>query len=241
MTRLGYETFLSVSRSEVILLVMPRSVRRKRPGQYHHGDLKRALIDEALKLIDEEGLAGVSTRALARRLGVSHAAPGHHFADREALLTEVASEGFRMFADALERAAAGETEPSEQFVALGRAYLRFAADHPSYLRVMFGRGLPEGYCPPERYRHESERAYAVLTTVTHDLTLALGGDPAPLDELAFGAWALVHGMAMLWIDGATRPAISTPAELEDTGARIVRRAILGIVPRSDSGRYCLRP
>ena len=77
-------------------------IRRKRKDEYHHGDLRRALLDGALALIDEDGLGAVSTRALARRLGVSHAAPAHHFKDREALLAEVATEGFGHFTAALE-------------------------------------------------------------------------------------------------------------------------------------------
>jgi AcrR family transcriptional regulator len=211
---------------------VPRRTIRKAPGHYHHGDLKRALIDEALKLISEEGVAAVTTRALARRLGVSHAAPGHHFADREALLVELATEGFRLFADALEGSIAGETEPARRLLALGRAYLRFAVDHPSYLRVMFARGFPKGYQPPDRFVCESDRAYAVLEGVVRDLTLALGGDPAPLDELAFGTWSLVHGMAMLWIDGAAKFGFVDHSAFEATGERIVARAIVGLIPRS---------
>ena len=211
-----------------MLTQVSQAPRRKRPDHYHHGDLKQALIAEALKVIDEQGSAAVTTRALARRLGVSHAAPGHHFADREALLAEVASEGFRLFADTLAQAASAESDPAERLVAIGRAYLRFAADHPSYLRVMFGRGFPKGYHPPEHLRRESDRAYAVLTAVVRDLPLALGGDATSIDELAFGAWSLVHGMAMLWIDGSATHAFADRADFEATGERVVRRSVLGL-------------
>jgi AcrR family transcriptional regulator len=210
---------------------MLRSLRRKRLGQYHHGDLRRAIIDEALKVIDEQGVTAVTTRELARRLGVSHAAPGHHFADREALLAEVATEGFHLFADALEHAVAAVSDPAERFVALGSAYLRFAFDHPSYLRVMFTRGFPKGYRPSDQFACESDRAYSVLEGVVRDLTVALGGDPTPLDELAYGAWSLVHGMAMLWIDGATTYGFVDREGFEATAARVVRRAISGLIPR----------
>lgn len=215
---------------------MPRSTLRKRPGHYHHGDLKRALIDEALKLINEEGIGAVTTRALARRLGVSHAAPGHHFADREALLVELATEGFRMFADALEQSVAGEAEPARRLVMLGRAYLRFAADHPSYLRVMFARGFPQGYSPPDGFVCQSDRAYSVLEGVVRDLTVSLGGDPTPLDELAFGTWSLVHGMAMLWIDGAAKFGFVDRDAFEATAERIVARAIIGLIPRAPTAK-----
>jgi AcrR family transcriptional regulator len=215
---------------------VPRNTLRKRPDHYHHGDLKRALIDEALKLINEEGVAAVTTRALARRLGVSHAAPGHHFADREALLVELATEGFRMFADALEASVAHEAEPARRLLMLGRGYLRFALDHPSYLRVMFTRGFPQGYRPPDRFVCESDRAYAVLEGVVRDLTLSLGGEPSPLDELAFGTWSLVHGMAMLWIDGAARFGFVDRDAFEATAERIVARSITGLIPRSPTAK-----
>jgi AcrR family transcriptional regulator len=208
--------------------------RRKRLDHYHHGDLKQALIAEALKVIDEQGSAAVTTRALARRLGVSHAAPGHHFADREALLAEAASEGFRLFADTLAQAASAESAPAERLVAIGRAYLRFAADHPSYLRVMFGRDFPKGAHPPEHLRCEADRAYAVLTGVVRDLTLSLGCDLTLIDELAFGAWSLVHGMAMLWIDGSATHAFAGRAEFEASGERVIRRSILGFAPRGNA-------
>ena len=178
-------------------------------------------------------MAAVTTRELARRLGVSHAAPGHHFADRETLLAEVATEGFRQFADALEHAVTRVPDPAERLVALGSTYLRFAVDHPSYLRVMFGRTFPKGRRPPDEFIRESNRAYAVLAGVVRDLTVARGGDPTQLDELAYGPWALVHGMAMLWIDGAATDGFADREAFETSAVRIIRRAIVGLIPKAE--------
>jgi AcrR family transcriptional regulator len=202
---------------------MPRAkaVRRKPAGHYHHGDLRRALLDAALRVIEEDGLAAVTTRALARRLGVSHAAPAHHFRDREALLVEVATEGFRAFADALEAAAAAAPpDPSARLCAIARAYVRFAIEHPAYVRVMFGGSLRDERQRPPALERESERAYRALID-----TAAAAGAGAPggsAQDLAF-----VHGMATLWIDGPARYMYATSSQFEAAAARIIVRMLWG--------------
>jgi len=208
------------------------ALRRKRPGHYHHGDLRRALIDAALRLIEEEGgVAAVTTRALARRLGVSHAAPAYHFRDREALLAEVATEGFRVFADALEAAAHAEPDPHARFCAVGLAYVRFAIGHPSHLRVMFGRGLPEGlpdgHAPPPALLGEGARAYQVLLDASSALVASSPTPIGSVDEVAFAAWSLVHGMAVLWNDGPARQAFASRELFEQAAARIIGRSTCG--------------
>ncbi|MFH0902774.1 MAG: TetR/AcrR family transcriptional regulator [Pseudomonadota bacterium] len=202
-------------------------LRRKRRGSYHHGDLRRALLEEALRIIDEEGVPAVSTRVLARRLGVSHAAPAHHFSSREALLAEVAVQGFRTFADALEAAAASKTEPRARLAAVGRAYVHFAVRHPSYLRVMFGRGFKDGFETPEALQAESTRAYRVLTAAVASVVESQGQDAESADELAFAAWSLVHGMAMLWIDGPAQRTLGTLDSFEALADRVLGRSVLG--------------
>ncbi|NUW46608.1 TetR/AcrR family transcriptional regulator [Nonomuraea rhodomycinica] len=156
---------------------------------YHHGNLRRAVIDAALEAIAESGPAGWSLRELARRAGVSHAAPAHHFGDKTGLLTAVAAEGFGMFADALERAAGDALE-------VGVAYVRFAVGHRPYFEVMFR---------PELYRMDDpdlatarERAARVLVTSSGTLS------PAPAQDrlTTIAAWSLVHGFAGLWLSGS---------------------------------------
>src|SRR5512138_3056489 len=116
---------------------------RKPAGRYHHGELRRALLDAAAAVVERDGVGALSLRDLARRLGVSHAAPAHHFADRTALLVELAADGYARFGAALAEAARREREPFERLLAVGRAYVRFALDHPGRFRVMFGRELAE--------------------------------------------------------------------------------------------------
>lgn len=106
---------------------------------YHHGDLRRTILAAAVDVIAAEGSAALSLRDLARRAGVSHAAPAHHFKDRTGLLTAVATEAYTLFADSLSEV----TDFREQ----GARYVRFAADHPAHFQVMFQPGLYRGDDP----------------------------------------------------------------------------------------------
>ncbi|MDQ3764689.1 MAG: TetR/AcrR family transcriptional regulator, partial [Actinomycetota bacterium] len=100
---------------------------------YHHGDLRRAVLAAAVTAITESGPAGISLRELARRAGVSHAAPAHHFGDKAGLLTVLATEGYDLLADALHDA----HRRTGQFLEVGVAYVRFAVDHRAHFEVMY--------------------------------------------------------------------------------------------------------
>src|SRR3954471_12975444 len=113
--------------------------RRKRP--YHHGDLRRTLLDTALKMVKEAGPGALSLRELARRAGVSHAAPYRHFASREALIGALAVEGFRGLGAEMQACAGDERDPMRRFRALGVAYVRYAVAHPGHFKVMFSSDL----------------------------------------------------------------------------------------------------
>lgn len=104
---------------------------------YHHGDLPNALRASAIEVILSNGLNGFSLREVARRAGVSHAAPGYHFGDVRGLLTAVAIEGFTTLHDELVRSAAGTDDPIERLKAIGRGYVRVATEHPAHCEVMF--------------------------------------------------------------------------------------------------------
>ncbi|MDJ0789737.1 MAG: TetR-like C-terminal domain-containing protein [Myxococcota bacterium] len=104
---------------------------------YHHGNLRTALLERAAEVIAKHGIEALSLRGLARDLGVSHAAPGAHFADRKALLSELAREGFRLSVDAMHAgAAAAGRDPVARYRALGRSYVQFARENPSYFRAI---------------------------------------------------------------------------------------------------------
>jgi AcrR family transcriptional regulator len=178
---------------------MPKVVK-KDPARWHHQDLRRALLSEALGMIEKEGVHAVTIRQLAVRTGVSTAAPYHHFPTREALLVALAIEGFSLLAQTMRDEAAGEQEPMGRLAALGRGYVRFALDHPGYFRVMFLGEVKRAETEP--LAREGARAFSMLeeaVVACQQARVAPQGNPGPLVLLA---WSAVHGMASLWVDSA---------------------------------------
>ncbi|GAB3649471.1 TetR/AcrR family transcriptional regulator [Glycomyces tarimensis] len=182
---------------------------------YHHGDLRRALIAAAVESIAEGGPGALSLRAVAKRAGVSHAAPAHHFGDKAGLLTAVAAEGFDRFADALERA----QRESGTFIEVGVAYVRFAIDNRAYFETMFRPELLHED-DPELARAEA-RSRHVLFQGAAELA---GGEPV-LSATALAAWSLVHGFAELLTGGNFPPEIA--ADPESAVREIASRVRLG--------------
>jgi AcrR family transcriptional regulator len=159
---------------------------------YHHGDLRRALLDAAEALM-AAGTDDPSLRAVARRAAVSHAAPYKHFADRHALKAAVAERGFAALGTAMREAAA--TEQDRPLRAIGRAYVAFALDRPARYRLMFGPEFAQGCAPPELDRAAQATFEALVATQTH------ADAPAGDRTTAVAYWSLVHGLATLLIDG----------------------------------------
>ncbi|OZM82671.1 TetR/AcrR family transcriptional regulator [Pseudonocardia sp. MH-G8] len=161
---------------------------------YHHGDLRRALLDTALEAIGEHGPAAVSLRDVARRAGVSHAAPTHHFRDKAGLLTALATEGWSLLADALGEAA------GQGFGEVGVGYVLFATSHPAHFAVMRAPGLARADDP--ELQAAMRRAEAQLQSGAERFATGSGrGNSAT----ALAAWSLVHGLAALLLEGAVAP------------------------------------
>jgi len=167
---------------------------------YHHGDLKEALVDAALRVLDTESVGAATLRRLAREAGVSHAAPYHHFADLDALLAVVAARGFEMLRSEMSRPSAPGAEGSlRRLQAAGTAYVRFAVTRPELFRLMFSGRWRDTASHPALREAES-RAYGALEAM-----IAGAGDRgagrSDLGPAVRAAWALVHGIAMLVLDG----------------------------------------
>ncbi|HZH03336.1 MAG TPA: TetR/AcrR family transcriptional regulator [Myxococcaceae bacterium] len=201
------------------------SRRRARP--YHHGELRRALLDAAVALVAEHGVSGWTLREASRRLGVTHAAPYHHFASKEALLQGVAEEGFSTLAAVLRQVEEGGAADALEGVAqLGQAYVRFAAEHPSHFRVMFRTG-PEGATAPS--------LRAIRASALQPLSAALGRASAegqlaseePEDAI-LSAWSIVHGLATLWVDGGVAGMAYQKRPLEQLTAKVTTALIEGL-------------
>lgn len=164
---------------------------------YHHGDLRRTLLTTAATVIAESGPASLSLRDLARRAGVSHAAPAHHFRDRRGLLTALAAEGQRLLADALAAAApAGFDEAAV-------AYVRFARTHPGHYAVMHR---------PDLVAPDAPELVAARAAASEQLAAGVASLPVEAragladDDARRAAWALVHGIATLAAEDATPEA-----------------------------------
>jgi AcrR family transcriptional regulator len=177
---------------------------RRKPSQkksYHHGDLRRALIDASLELIEQDGMGALTLREVARRLGVSHAAPTYHFADKTALWAALAARGFLELTEAAALAAerVGD-DPIERMTAKAVAYVNFAIQHPRQFRLMFGSDLES--CDDARLLEASDIAFAAITDAVKEVLDSRGEvDPQRLAVVVTGSWAYVHGLATLWIDG----------------------------------------
>jgi AcrR family transcriptional regulator len=165
-------------------------------GTYHHGDLRTATLLAAGKLLEEQGPAGVVLREVARRAGVSHNAPYRHFADREALLANLAAEGFAWLGAEL-----SACPPSD----MGEAYVRFALAHPQRFRLMFGGLVPLSREPA--LATASRKAYESLLQAFQGRS-----DIADPGAAAAAAWSLVHGLAHLLLDGHFREATQGGAQ-----------------------------
>ncbi len=193
-----------------------RKSREKRA--YHHGNLRRALLDAALAMVEKEGPRGVSLRAVARFAGVSPAAPYRHFAGKEGLLAAVAEEGFRALKSKMQ-AARDETDglALAEFRAIGYAYVRFAASNPSHFSVMFGPEISDKSEHPSLREAADKASQIIADAIAKCQRPGLeGGDTDP-HRLFISAWATFHGLATLIVDGQLSDSVGSDAELEALG------------------------
>jgi AcrR family transcriptional regulator len=197
---------------------MPRIARKS--GTYHHGDLRRVLLETALRVVEHEGLSALSLQALSKRAGVSSGAPYHHFESREQLLTAIAEQGFELLTAEMKRGAArAGSDAASELRGLGEGYMRFALAHRGHFRVMFRPELQEHLSEAcEVPADDSFRMLRVCVERCQAEGLARAGDPMPL---VLVAWAGVHGASTLWIDGSlgTKRMVASEDVLVDMVAR----------------------
>ncbi|MCU1337239.1 MAG: TetR family transcriptional regulator [Bryobacterales bacterium] len=171
-------------------------MRRRKP--YHHGNLREALLEAAIRLIAEVGPAGFTLREVARRAGVSHNAPYRHFRDRDDLMAAVATQGFRELTQAMLHAAERQSSCLDRLKRAGLAYVTFALRRPEHFTVMFDGPTPVKTKHPDSAQ-EADQAFGTLLSFVkscQDEGRLPSGDPV---ELALLAWSMVHGIAKLAI------------------------------------------
>ena len=193
---------------------MPR-LRAAPKRAYHHGDLRSALIAAAVRILEAEGEGALTLRAVARHVGVSQAAPYHHFADKHAILSAVGEEGFNHLSAAMvEAQATAGKKPRDVLRAMGVAYVRFAVKHPSHFRVMFSGILEVGEACGTLH-DAANRAFALLlgaVVAAQEAGVLIDGDPA---RLALYSWSMVHGLVMLHLNGLTDGPAGPLGSIED--------------------------
>jgi AcrR family transcriptional regulator len=169
---------------------------------YHHGDLRPALLDAAVRTIEEVGPSAMSLREVARRAGVTHPAATYHFGDKAGLLTSVATEGYHLLGASLRQA----YEATGSFLEVGVAYVRFAVTHRAHFEVMYR---------PELYNHSDRDLLQARAAAAASL---YGSEHPKIEQLHEGvaAWAIVHGIATLWLNG------NLPRQLGRDPEKIVR-------------------
>jgi len=186
----------------------------QKPKAYHHGDLRNALIHAGLELLAEGGAQELDLRKVARRAGVSHAAPYRHFADKQALIAAITEEGFHWLAERIETALREvAVEPFEQLVGIALAYVHFAQEHTWLMREMFS-GLTIERETFESLHTASKTVYRLYTDVIRrgqESGKFVTGDPA---ALAGVFWSVLHGLAILIIEKQMRPYTDGPEGTE---------------------------
>jgi len=201
-----------------------RRPRKKRVGQYHHGDLRRALIDQALRTIEQEGAEALTLRGVGEALGVSRTALYRHFSNKQALVAAVAGEGFRALRLALTDAWDRQGHGRAGLEAMGLAYIRFAVDHSSHYRVMFGRFVES--CARDQDLIEAAKAafQALVDALIERQQDGQTRRDDPLLQARF-VWSVVHGVAMLVLDGQLRDHDASGEALRQYAVERIQAAI----------------
>jgi len=194
---------------------------------YHHGDLPAALRSAAVEVLEERGPAGFSLREVARRAGVSHTAPAHHFGDAQGLLTSVAAEGFDELTAAMRAATEAVVDPYERLLACGRAYVGVALSNPGHYSLMLNSDFTDTQDP--QLELCGANAYAVLLETVELLRDSLNPD-LDVDRVATVLWASVHGLVE--ISGIREHVAENTdtelSELDDLLKTFTQMAIAGV-------------
>lgn len=186
---------------------------------YHHGDLRAALLRAAEAEVQERGIEGFSLRSVAKRAGVSHAAPAHHFGDVQGLLTALSAEGFRRFQATLDAREVGATDARDRAILAGQGYLEFALARPTLFRLIFSSAKPD-FSDPD-LAAAGDAAYNHLVGLVEDL----GGRAADVAAL----WAMSHGIAAL----AAGKRLRMLADLSPTeNETVVRDLLARVLPKA---------
>jgi AcrR family transcriptional regulator len=197
--------------------------------QYHHGNLRNALIEAAIPLLEAHGPAALSLREVAKAAGVSHAAPYRHFRDKTELLEEIAASGYARLTQACrsaQRRYAGD--PPKQLVEAGIGYLTFVVEQPRVAHLMFGGIIALDACGPT-LRQAADTAFGQLVGIVETGIRAGSFKALPAQELTIAAWSMVHGLAALVTSGMLGGLADDRREVRRLGRKLAATLLHGML------------
>lgn len=208
-------------------------MKRKRRS-YHHGDLKNALIAAGLDILAKEGSGALSLRSVAQKVGVSHAAPYAHFADKQALIAEISTEGYRRLYEAIRAAAAQhEHDPARQLVEAAWAYVSFALEDPEHFKVTLS-GVVEKEKDYPAFVEVSKKSFALVVDIVQACQRKGVLPKGAPDLVAVGVWSLMHGLVSLLLENQIPRSV-----VDRMPVRSMLVATLSQLARLEPGEPCV--
>lgn len=184
------------------------------PRQYHHGDLRNALVIAGVEILAEAGVSGLNLRKVARKAGVSEAAPYRHFEDKQALLAAIAEDGFGRLAARMQAALSeAPDDVQSQLLALARAYVHFGLEHPAHMREMFSGLMVKRSTYPNLQAAADQCKMATCNTILRgqEQGVIKSGEAKAIFSVF---WSAIHGLTMLLIEQQMQEVVEDPSRLE---------------------------
>jgi AcrR family transcriptional regulator len=186
-----------------------------RKGPYHHGNLKNALIKAGVDLLSKEGVAGLSLRRVAQRVGVSRAAPYAHFTDKQALIAAISTEGYRRLFEAFERVVdRHQGNPGAKLVEGAWVYVKFALDDPDHFKVTTSGAIEREKDYPA-FVEMSGKCFSLVLRIVEECQARGVLRPGPADLLAVSVWSLMHGLISLVLENQIPHALRDRLSIRD--------------------------
>jgi AcrR family transcriptional regulator len=202
---------------------------KPRTKPYHHGNLREELVSQGMAIVESEGLAVLTMREIAKRLGVTQTAPLHHFATKSALLAAIAAQGFRMLFDQRMAALEDRRTPAERLMAVLMTYVEFAFAHPALYQLMHGPEIPDKTLFPE-LNDAAIRSYSLLETVVADYLLAREGSRQRSRDATLGAWTVCRGLATALTNPHLTPRYVIRKDPMGVSRRVFEMFVRGMSP-----------
>lgn len=201
--------------------------RKPARSTYHHGNLREELVSQGLAILEAEGIAALSMREIARRIGVTQTAPLHHFEGKAGLIAAIAALGFRMLFDIRVEAMKDKRAPADRLMAILLAYVDFAREHPQLFQLMHGPEIPDKSAYPE-LNDAAIRSYSVLETTVADYLLATEGSMERRREATLAAWTACHGLAHIMTSPQNTPTYTLRRDPAGTARAIFEIFLRGL-------------